>query len=273
MPLKLILMSPDGTVGADGKARVDILRDLCTFIKRMAARDVQVAIWSFHRQLLDGEPLETYLTRESKVPVRHFHADNAQYPVRQRSGSVDPILAETGIQRHETIFVGSQETDMQAGVNNQLLLIRPAWYGTEMAYGFPVESINELARFCEIFALRQHPIYWSIDDGALQVRSMGPFSTILNDFAEFGSSARATAKENRGDPEFWFFAVVSALYFSGIIHRVHYLCPFPGHNPAATGGVRVLFDDVMTRFAKCFRNRIRVCAPVTGAQARLKERV
>jgi hypothetical protein len=253
MPLKLILMSPDGTVGADGKARVDILRDLCTFIKRMAARDVQVAIWSFHRQLLDGEPLETYLTRESKVPVRHFHADNAQYPVRQRSGSVDPILAETGIQRHETIFVGSQETDMQAGVNNQLLLIRPAWYGTEMAYGFPVESINELARFCEIFALRQHPIYWSIDDGALQVRSMGRFSTILNDFAEFGSSARATAKENRGDPEFWFFAVVSALYFSGIIHRVHYLCPFPGHNPAATGGVRVLFDDVMTRFAKCFR--------------------
>ena len=66
MPLKLILMSPDGTVGADGKARVDILRDLCTFIKRMAARDVQVAIWSFHRQLLDGEPLETYLTRESQ---------------------------------------------------------------------------------------------------------------------------------------------------------------------------------------------------------------
>src|SRR4029453_11189875 len=92
MPLKLILMSHDGTVGADGKARIDILRELCTFIERMAARDVRVGIWSFHRQLLDGEPLETYLTRESEVPVRHFHADNAQYPVRQRSGSVEPIL-------------------------------------------------------------------------------------------------------------------------------------------------------------------------------------
>jgi hypothetical protein len=193
------------------------------------------------------------LTRESTAPVRQFQAGTLRYPTRGRGGSVDPILAETGIQRHETILVGSQEADMQAGVNNQLLLIRPAWYGTEMAYGFPVASINELARFCEIFALRQHPIYWSIDDGALQVRSMGPFSTMLNDFAEFGSSARATAKENRGDSEFWFFAVVSALYLSGIIHQVDYICPFPGHNPAATGGVRVLFDDVMTRFAKCFR--------------------
>jgi hypothetical protein len=219
----------------------------------MAAHDVQVGIWSFHRQLLDGEPLETYLTRESKAPVRHFHADNAHHPVRQRSRSVDPILAETGVDRHETIFVGSQETDMQAAVNNQLLLIRPAWYGTEMEYGFPVESINELARFCKIFALRQHPIYWSIDDGALQVRSMGPFSTRLPDFAEFGSSARATAKENRGDREFWFFAVVSALYFSGLVHQADYLCTFPGHNPQATGGVRPVLDEVMSRFAKCFR--------------------
>jgi hypothetical protein len=253
MPLKLILMSSDGTIGADGKARTDILRDLCTFIRRMAARNVQVAIWSRRRQTLDDEPLETYLTRESKAPVRHFLAATGQYPTRQRSGSVDPILTEIGVARHETILVGSQDADMQAGVNNQLLLIRPAWYGTEMEYGFPVESINELARYCEIFALRQHPIYWSIDEDALQVRSMGPFSTRLPDFAEFGTSARATAKENRGDPAFWFFAVVSALYFSGLVHQVDYICPFPGHNPSATGGIRAVLDEVMSRFAKCFR--------------------
>jgi hypothetical protein len=103
--------------------------------------------------------------------------------------------------------------------------------------------------------VKSSPYVSTIDDAALQVRSMGPFSTILNDFAEFGSSARATAKDNRGDPEFWFFAVVSGLYFSGIIHEVHYICPFPGHNPAATGGVRILFDEVMSRFAKCFRKQ------------------
>ncbi len=253
MPLKLILMSPDGTVGADGKARKDIVHDLCTFISRMDARGVQVAIWSRHHLALDKEPLEAYLTRESKAQVRHFRAGTPEYPTRQRAGSVNPILTELDVARHETLLVGSQDPDMQAGVNNQLLLVRPAWYGTEMSYGFPVESIDELARFCEIFALRQHPIYWSIDEDALQVRSMGPFSTILNDFAEFGSSARATAKESRGDPEFWFFAVVSALYFSGLVHQVDYICPFPGHNPSATGGIRAVLDDVMSRFAKCFR--------------------
>jgi hypothetical protein len=160
---------------------------------------------------------------------------------------------EIGVARHETILVGSQDADMQAGVNNRLLLIRPAWYGTEMPYGFPVDSISELARFCEVFALRNYPIYWSIDDDALQVRSMGPFSTRLPDFAEFGYSARETAKENRGDSAFWFFAVVSTLYFSGLVHQVDYLCSFPGHNPNATGGIRAVLDEVMSRFAKCFR--------------------
>jgi hypoxanthine phosphoribosyltransferase len=253
MPLKLILMSPDGTIAADGKARTDILRDLCTFIGRMAQRQVQVALWSRTLRILDGEPLEAYLSRESNAPVRQFQAGTAEYPTRQRGGSVDPILAETGIRRHETILVGSYDTDMQAAVNNRLLLLRPAWYGNEMPYGFPVNSISELAQFCEIFALRQHPIYWSINSGSLQVRSMGPFSTFFQELAEYGADARKVAKENRGDPNFWFYAVVSALYFSGILHEVDYICTFPGHDPSATGGFRALFDPVMSQFGKCFR--------------------
>jgi hypothetical protein len=255
MPLKLILMSPDGTVGADGQADEAILRDLCVFIRRMAELGVQVALWSRTLKTLNGEPLEAYLSRESKAPVKHFLAGTAQYPTRQRNGSVDPILTETGAKRHETILVGNQESDMQAGVNNKLLLLRPSWYATEMPYGFPVDSISELARFCEIFAGRNYPIYWSINHLQLQVRSMGPFSTRIPDFAEFGYSARETAKEDAGDPEFWFFAVVSALYFSGLVHEVDYFCSFPGHNPNSTGGMRELLDQVMSRFAKCFNKQ------------------
>ena len=95
--------------------------------------------------------------------------------------------------------MGSGATDLQAGVNNRLLLVRPAWYGDEMDYGFRVSSIGRLARFCEVFALRQHPIYWSIDESGLQVRSMGPFSTLKPDFAQFGADARQVAKDNIGD--------------------------------------------------------------------------
>jgi hypothetical protein len=35
---------------------------------------------------------------------------------RQFAGSADPIRTELGIQRHETILVGSKTIDMQAGV-------------------------------------------------------------------------------------------------------------------------------------------------------------
>jgi len=253
MALKLILMSPDGTVGSDGQAKHEVLRDLCKFIFRMGQRGVEVALWARHRASLNGEPLDEYLTREAKVLVRFFQAGVGQFPIRRSAQSVNPILAVTGARLDETILVGSKNEDMLAGVNNRLLLIRPAWYGDEMEYGFRVSSISELAQFCEIFALRRHPIYWSIDEGNLQVRSMGPFSTYFPEFAEYGADARQVAKENKGDPNFWFLSVVSTLYFSGMVHGVDYICPFPGHNPAAVGGIRELLDGVMTRFSKCFR--------------------
>jgi len=205
------------------------------------------------RMSLNGEPLDTYLTREAKTPVRHFQAGVGQLLIKRRAGSVNAILSATGATLHETILVGSKQEDMLAGVNNGLLLIRPAWYGDDMEYGFRVGSIGQLARFCEVFALRQHPIYWSIDSETLQVRSMGPFSTYFEEFAKYGANAKQVAKENKGDPEFWFFAVVSTLYFSGIIHGVDFICPFPGHNPAATGGIRELLDAVMSQFGKCFK--------------------
>src|SRR5262249_33858507 len=126
MPLKLILMSPEGTIGADGKALTDILRELCMFINRMAAHGVQVALWSRHRSTLNDEPLDEYLTRQAATLVRQFTAAAGNLQARQYAGSVDPILAEFGITRHETILIGSKPVDMQAGVNNSLLLIRPA---------------------------------------------------------------------------------------------------------------------------------------------------
>jgi len=43
--------------------------------------------------------------------------------------------------------------------------------------GFAVSTISELAQSCQIFGLREHPIFWSISEPGLQVRAMGPFST------------------------------------------------------------------------------------------------
>lgn len=253
MPLKSILVSPDKTVFADKKARAEVVRDLVVFIQRMAARNVQVALWSRHRWTLGGQPLDACLSSRSGVPVRHFVAAEGNLKARQFSGSADPILAELGVQRHETILLGAGATDMQAGVNNRLLLVKPAWYDDQLEYGFRVSSIGRLARFCEVFALREHPIFWLINDESLRVLSMGPFSTRIQEFAEFGADARSVAKDNSGDPRFWFLLIVSSLYFSGVTHLADYICPFPGHDPNSLGSTRALLDQVMSRFGKCFR--------------------
>jgi hypothetical protein len=253
MPLKLILVAPEGTVFTNGHARDEVVRELAAFIGRMSTYDVRVAIWSRHHWITNGETLDAHLTRLSGVPVRHFAAASGNLKARQYGGSADPILAELGVQRHETILLGSGPTDLQAGVNNSLLLVRPGWYGDEMDYGFRVSSISRLARFCEVFALRAHPIFWSLDSDRVHVRSMGPYSTYRPDFAVFGADARSVAKDNVGDTKFWFLMIVSSLYFSGLAHTVDYICPFPGHDPNVSGSTRALLDQVMSRFAKCFR--------------------
>ncbi|WP_158930003.1 phosphoribosyltransferase [Acidisphaera sp. S103] len=253
MPLKLILVSPDKTVFADGKGRSEVIKDLITFIQRMAAKKVQVALWSRHRWTLDGEALDAYLSSRSGVTIRHFVAAEGKLKARQYGGSVDPILAELGIERHETILLGAGDTDFKAGVNNGLLLIRPAWYEDQIEYGFRVSSIGRLARFCEVFGLREHPIYWFVDDDPLRVISMGPFSTYIEAFAGFGANARSVAKDNVGDARFWFLMIVSSLYFSGVAHVTDYICPFPGHDPSVTGTTRALLDNTMSLFGKCFR--------------------
>jgi len=247
-------VSPDGTIfGNDRKVKQEVIKDLITFIQRMSSKKVRIALWSRHTWTIEGKTLDALLTERASVSVRHFVAAQGNLKARQYSGSVDPILAELGVQKHETILVGAGDADFKAGVNNGLLLVRPAWYGEEIDYGFRVSSIGRLARFCEVFALREHPIYWVIDDGPLHVMSMGPFSTYLEAFAEFGADAKLVAKDNAGDAKFWFLMIVSSLYFSGLAHATDIICPFPGHDPAAFGATRRLLDSTMSLFGKCFR--------------------
>jgi hypothetical protein len=254
MVLKLVLVSPSGTVYQDGHAKIELLDETVVLIQRLYARGVQVAIWSRHQTTVNNtESLEDYLIRRTGVPVRQFTAASGNLPARQYKGSVDPILAELGMQRHETILVGNGDTDLQAGVNNKLLLVRPEWYNTSLDYGFPVKAIGGLARFCELFALRQHPIYWAIDKKDLQVRAMGPFSTFRPDFATFGADAKAAAKQDGGERRFWLQAVISSLYFSGLVHQADYLCTFPGHSTTSNSAMRRGMDAILTTLGACFR--------------------
>ena len=258
MALKAVLIGPRGTVFKDGRAEAKLLNELILFIHRMQARGVHVGLWSQHPVSYNNqgrtEPVQDFLSREAGTAIPFYRANHGGLLARRMGGSVDPILKQLGIAPHETVLVGNDREDMLAGVNNKLLLVRPEWYPGEHEYGFTVPSIGDLARFCELFAIRQHPIFWSIDWNNLHVRSMGPFSTMRRpDFAIFGSDARNVAKYGGGERHFWFLMIVSSLYFSGLMHQVDYLCPFPGHDPTSSSTLQQGLDALLTTLGKCFK--------------------
>jgi hypothetical protein len=251
MPLKAVLIGPHGTVFKEGKVQPALMSDLVLFIRRMTANGIHVGLWSQHpvtyRHRGGEDPVETYLSRQSGTAVPFYRANYGRLPARRFGGSVNPILQQLGVHPHEVILVGNDKEDMLAGVNNNLLLMRPEWYPGEHEYGFLVDSISDMAQFCELFGLRQHPIFWSIDANNLHVRSMGPFSTMRRpDFAIFGSDARNVAKHGVGNRRFWFLMIISSLYFSGLLRDVHYLCPFPGHDPGSVSPVQQGLDAFLT---------------------------
>lgn len=252
MSLKLVLISPTGTLVENGKLSTPLVTQLCGAIERLGAAGVRFAIWSNQRWTVNRTTsLQAYVSERAKCVVEYVGPGaSATYPARRRGGSVDPILEQFGVARNETILVGNGEEDLMAGVNNQLLLVRPQWYTTKSEYGFLVQSVAELERFCTIFGLRDHPIFWSIDDGGLRVRVMGPYSTKIKEYAGFGVDAFQAAKHEKGSLEFWHRLAVSSLYFSGLIAEVDYIASYPGHEK----GIKVrAVNDVMSLLGKCFR--------------------
>lgn len=250
MTLKLILISPSGTLIKDKKLDAQLMGVLGAAIKRLDAQGVRTAVWSNTRWTVKQKPLADYLADKAGCQVAAVGAGAGNYPARRKGGSVDPILAQFNVARHETLLVGNGEEDLLAGVNNHLLLVRPDWYASESEYGFSVSTISELERFCTVFGLRKHPIYWSIYDGPLQVRAMGPYSTKIQQYAGFGTDALKAAKYEAGSLEFWHRLIVSSVYFSDLIAEVDYIASFPGHEQGIKPKV---VNEVMALLGKCFR--------------------
>lgn len=251
MSLKLVLISPSGTLLNDGQLDFKLVAELSAVIQRLHAAGVRTAVWSNKKwaDTKSKKPLEQYFSEKAGCAVECVGAASTNFPARRRAGSVTPVLEKFGVARHETILVGNGEEDLLAGVNNKLLLVRSGWYPNQSEYGFEVKSIAELERFCSVFGLRDHPIYWSVDDKGLRVCAMGPYSTKIQAYATFGVDAFRAAKLEAGTLEFWHRLVVSSLYFSDLISGVNYIASYPGHEKGTK--VRAV-DDVMSLLGKCF---------------------
>jgi hypothetical protein len=61
------------------------------------------------------------------------------------------------------------------------------------------------------------------------------------------------AKHGFGDRQFWFWMIVSSLYFSGLMEKVNIICSFPGDDPTSNSAVRGGVDALLTTLGKCFK--------------------
>lgn len=251
MALRLLLLSVEGTVGHNGTIQMTIAHELGRLARELASLGVTTALWSNREWTVEGKPLARWFSEIACVEVLHHGARVDASPSRQTKNSAFPIMERYRVQPCETALVGSVKEDMIAGVQNKLLLLRPTWYGQHMDYGFPVETIGELARFCFVFGLRRHPLFWRIQDGSLDVSAAGPFSTYKAAYQMFGEDAKAFAKGGKGSPNFWFNFAVSSMYFSGLLEGVNYICSYPGHSPDSDTN-KFGMADVLAKLGKCF---------------------
>jgi hypoxanthine phosphoribosyltransferase len=252
MTLKLVLISPSGTlVDENNNLHKKHVSSLCTLILNLEKEGIKVVIWSNRKWTLENKvDLGEYLTQKSGVKVDYILAGQGGYPVRRRGDSVLPVLEKFNVQKSETILVGNGKEDVLAGVNNGLLLLRPSWYLHDSEYGFLVSSLGDLERFCILFGLRKHPIFWSLKNIGLEIYAMGPYSTRIKEYEGFGTNAFQSAKHENGTIDFWHKLIVSTLYFSGLVDGIDYITIYPSHS---SGSRKKAIDEVMTLFGKCFR--------------------
>lgn len=254
MAFKLLLVAVDGTiVGPENKIEVSIVEELGALAAELHAHGVRIALWSTREWTYAGASLDDYMTRLAGVQIMAHGYSIDGSPPRRQSGSADVILGKYAVARHETVLLGGTHKDMIAGVQNKLLHLRCDWYGKQSNYGLEVADVASLRRFCLVFALRKHSIFWRHDNENLDISAAGPFSTMKEAYALFGADAKSAAKHGTGHPEFWFLIAASSLYFSGALAGVHYICSYPGHK----AGVSPIATDsqayVLARLGQCMR--------------------
>lgn len=248
MALRAVIFCVRDVIGSPetGNGRDEIVR----LLKYLHGIGIQVAFYSKSHWKIGDRPINEAISDLTGFPIPYFCCDRDGLPARQRRDALDPVLASLGVQKNEAILVGNTHDDMIAGVNNKILFVNATWYGANTTYGFQFPSPRELARFIGVFCTRQHYWFFRIEEPGLRVFTLGPFSTILQQYAGYSADARNVAKTGTGHVDFWTNMLVSSLYFSGLYREINFVAPYPGHRQ---GFAQTVVDEPLITFAKCFQ--------------------
>jgi len=238
----------------------DVLDECGKLVRFLCKNGVEVVVVTNHGYTITSgdtkTPAKDFFEEAWGISIDWHICGQAGGAGKQSHAGLGGILAKKGWQPNNTVFVGNQKADMQAAVNNKVLLLTAKWYPDNdetTEYGFHMPSPECAARFIDVFCLRSNHWYYRIDDGPVQVYTLAPLGNYFNESKYYSDDFMANVKnEQANDDEYWAKFLSTSLYFSGVYQKVDYIASYPKHSK---GGYQQVLARPMDTFAKSFNKR------------------
>lgn len=251
--IKGVILSIEDVLIRQGKTDPEVFEQVTKLIAYFRSRGIEFAVFTNRKWTFapSGDSVKDFLFGKWGE-FRYFcRAEDHSIPPKPSAAATQFVLNQMGWEDTETVYIGATESDMRTAVNGNLLFLRATWYANQTDYGFEFDTPKSIARFFDVFCLREHLWGFQIQDGPFEFYALAPYSTMREDFKAYSMDAVAAAKHGRGHLDFWVGALVSSLYFSGIHKRITYITGYPGHRQGSGNAM----EAAMAVFGKCFRKK------------------
>jgi hypoxanthine phosphoribosyltransferase len=254
--LKGVVFGIDSVLVRQGHVSVEEIERIGKLVRYLDGRGIECIAVSNHEWTAGKQktPIKKFLQGAwgVEIDVRRYGWDGK--PGKQSADTLKQVVEERGWRPNQVLYVGNSETDMQSAVNGGVLFINALWFGDNCEYGIRAKSPQAVARFIDVFCIRDHWWYFAVEDGPLKVYSLAPFSTYaIRSHAKHSEDFIQTVKKALGDAaslRFWAWYLCTSVYFSGVYERINHIAPYPSHRP---GQYRTVLEKPVTVFGKCFR--------------------
>lgn len=193
------------------------------------------------------------LLEERLGPVSYYVGGQAGMPYKPRADATAHVLADKGWSAREVLYVGNTQDDMRTAANGRLMFLNAMWHGVASPYGFQFESPLDVARFVDCLCLGLDGWFWALEQGALRVYALAPFTTLSPKYAKahgYSENAKATSKHGMGDANFWGRLLAARIYFSGLVDEIDYITAYPGHAPDSK---ETVIAEALNILGQCLR--------------------
>lgn len=249
-----IILSVEDIILSHEKVDAIIFSEVTRLIRYFQSKKIPFVVFTNRALTIDvkGEtiPLKDFLQSNWGAFDYICANQNPSIPNKPSADSTAYVLKKMGWSQNSVLYIGASENDMKTAVNGNLLFLRATWYANKTDYGFEFDKPSNVAKFIDIFCLREHLWCFSVKERGFEFYALAPFSTMKPEYTLYSEDARAAAKHGRGHPDFWVGALVSSLYFSGLHSRVNYITTYPGHEAGVAKNPMIA---PMKIFGKCFR--------------------